>query len=166
MMASSADPQAAPGFLIGPAEVAQGPTMQALIVRVLQEYGLTPDPTGTDADVLDINQSYRLLGGEFFAVWRGDQLIGTMGIVPVNADSCELRKMYLLPEARGFGLGRKLLLLAEQETRRRGFGWLQLETASALTEAIAMYERHGYRAQCGAPHVGRCDRIYRKALTD
>ncbi len=163
-MVSSANSQQAPGFLIGPADSTQGPAMQALIVRVLQEYGLTPDPSGTDADVLDIEQHYRQSGGEFFAVWHGDQLVGTMGIVPVNADSCELRKMYLLPEVRGFGLGRRLLLLAEQETRRRGYHWLQLETASALTEAVALYERHGYRSQCGAPHVSRCDRLYRKEL--
>lgn len=152
------------GFEIVPAPAEVGPAMQALIVAVLQEYGLTPDLAGVDADVLDIERHYRQPGGEFFAVYREDELVGTMGLVPVSADSCELRKMYLQPSARGAGLGKRLLALAEAEARQRGYRLMQLETASALKEAIALYERNGYVAQCGSPHVGRCDRIYRKQL--
>lgn len=142
----------------------QGPALQALIITVLTEYGLVPDLAGVDADVLDVDRHYRAAGGEFFAVYRGPQLVGTMGVLPVAADTCELRKMYLHPSARGLGLGRRLLLLAEDTASSRGYTAMQLETASVLKEAIALYERNGYRAQCGAPHVGRCDRIYRKVL--
>jgi putative acetyltransferase len=150
---------------IVPADVKSGPELQALIVSVLAEYGLQPDLSGIDADVLDIERHYRRSGGEFFAVYREGRLVGTMGIAPVTSDSCELRKMYLLPEARGMGLGKRLLQLAESEAARRGFSQMQLETASVLLQAVALYERNGYRAQCGAPHVGRCDRVYRKPLT-
>ena len=146
------------------ADASQGPALQALIVAVLTEYGLVPDLAGVDADVLDIEQHYRRGGGEFFAVYRAGQLVGTMGVAAVAADSCALRKMYLHPSVRGLGLGRRLLTLAEQTARSRGYRTMQLETASVLKEAIALYERNGYRVQCGAPHVGRCDRIYRKAL--
>ncbi len=146
------------------ADASQGPALQALISSVLIEYGLQPDLAGVDADVLDIECHYRAAGGEFFAVYRQAQLIGTMGIVPVSSDTCELRKMYVLPNARGIGLGKRLLQLAESEASARGYQYMQLETASVLQQAVALYEHHGYRSQCGAPHVGRCDRIYRKAL--
>lgn len=151
-------------FEVVPAPADAGPAMQALIVAVLKEYGLTPDQAGVDADVLDIERHYRQPGGEFFAVYREGELVGTMGVVPVSADNCELRKMYLHPSVRGAGLGKRLLALAEAEARQRGYRQMQLETASVLKEAIALYERNGYVAQCGSPHVGRCDRIYRKQL--
>lgn len=152
------------GFEILPAPADAGAAMQALIVAVLTEYGLVPDAGGVDADVLDVERHYRQPGGEFFAVYRDGMLVGTMGVVPVSSDSCELRKMYLHPSARGAGLGKRLLALAEAEARQRGYRQMQLETASVLKEAIALYERNGYVAQCGSPHVGRCDRIYRKPL--
>lgn len=152
------------GFDVIPAPVDAGRAMQALIIAVLHEYGLTPDLTGVDADVLDVERNYRQNGGEFFAVYRATELVGTMGVLPVSVESCELRKMYLHPAARGAGLGKRLLALAEDEARMRGYTHMQLETASALKEAIALYERSGYVAQCGSPHVGRCDRVYRKRL--
>lgn len=151
-------------YQIAPATPGDGEAMQALIFSVLQEYGLRPDCAGGDADVLDVERCYRQLGGEFYAVRRADRLVGTMGVLPVAPDACELRKMYLLPVARGVGLGRQLLLLAEAFARDNGYRWLQLETASVLKEAIALYERNGFQLQCGEPHVGRCDRIYRKAI--
>lgn len=151
---------------IVPADATLGPALQALIVEVLAEHGLAAEVDGIDADVLDVEHHYRRLGGEFYAVYRDGQLIGTMGIVPVSTESCELRKMYLCPAARGLGLGKYLLQLAETEARQRGYRFMQLETASALTAAIALYERNGYQGQCGTPHVGRCDRMYRKALPE
>ncbi|NQD38161.1 GNAT family N-acetyltransferase [Permianibacter sp. IMCC34836] len=152
-------------FRIAPADAARGPALQSLIVMVLSEYGLQADLTGVDADVLDIERHYRQPGGDFFAVQRAGTLVGTMGFVPIDADTCELRKMYLLAAARGCGLGRRLLTLAETEVRQRGYRFMQLETASVLKEAVALYERHGYLSQCGAPHVSRCDRRYRKDLS-
>jgi putative acetyltransferase len=138
--------------------------MQALIVSVLEEYGLIPDLTATDADVLDIELHYRRDGGEFYAVFEHDQLCGTMGLKNCGERVCELRKMYLLPNVRGVGLGRTLLQWAQSEALRLGFVTMQLETASVLKEAIALYEKYDFIRACGSPHVGRCDRIYRKTL--
>lgn len=154
-----------PGIRIAPAPVSAGSEIQALVVGVLTEFGLQADLDGVDADVLDVDRHYRQLGGEFYIVEQHGVLIGTMGFVPVSADTCELRKMYLLPAARGRGLGRRLLALAEQSARERGFRYMKLETAAVLRAAVELYERSGYRAvACDNPHAARCDRVYRKAL--
>lgn len=152
-------------FTIKPADPSQGLSMQHLITSVLIEYGLTPDLQDTDADVLNIEQHYRADGGEFYAVYRDAELFGTMGIKNLGNGVCELRKMYLPKSVRGKGLGRFLLQLAQTEAQRLGFKSMQLETASLLKEAIALYEKNGFSRACGAPHVGRCDRIYTKLLT-
>jgi len=152
------------GFLIVPADQSSGGALQQLIVSVLNEYGLEPDLAGVDADVLDLDRHYRQPGGDFFAVYRQAELVGTMGFAPISEVACELRKMYLLPAARGHGLGVRLLQLAEAQVSQRGFRILQLETASVLKLAVALYERNGYRSVCGSAHTSRCDRIYRKEL--
>jgi ribosomal protein S18 acetylase RimI-like enzyme len=56
----------------------------------------------------------------------------------------ELKRMWVAPEARGLGLGARLLRELEQHARQSGAQVIHLETNRALTEAIALYRRHGY----------------------
>lgn len=73
--------------------------------------------------------------------------------------------MYLLPAARRQGLGRFLIVELEQEIAQRGFTNIYLETATALKEAVLLYESLGY-AQLDPSQVetARCDRIYHKSI--
>lgn len=57
----------------------------------------------------------------------------------------ELKRMWVAPEARGLGLGRQLLRESERHARDAGVEILRLETNRALTEAIELYRRSGYR---------------------
>ena len=54
--------------------------------------------------------------------------------------------MWISPDVRGAGLGRRLLLELERHAARvGGVSVVQLETNRALTEAIALYRATGYR---------------------
>jgi DNA-binding MarR family transcriptional regulator/GNAT superfamily N-acetyltransferase len=57
----------------------------------------------------------------------------------------ELKRMWVAPQVRGLGLGRRLLLALEHEAREAGMTILHLETNHTLTEAIEMYRHSGYR---------------------
>ena len=57
----------------------------------------------------------------------------------------ELKRMWVAPQVRGFGLGRRLLLALEHEAREAGMTILHLETNHTLTEAIELYRHSGYR---------------------
>lgn len=57
----------------------------------------------------------------------------------------ELKRMWVAQEARGMGIGRRLLHELERHARDQGVAVLRLETNSALTEAIALYRGSGYR---------------------
>jgi GNAT superfamily N-acetyltransferase len=57
----------------------------------------------------------------------------------------ELKRMWVAPEARGLGLGRRLLQELEQYARAAGAHTVRLETNRTLVEAIALYRRSGYR---------------------
>lgn len=57
----------------------------------------------------------------------------------------ELKRMWVAPEARGLGIGRRLLLELERLARDHGVRTLRLETNGSLTEAIALYRKTGYR---------------------
>jgi ribosomal protein S18 acetylase RimI-like enzyme len=57
----------------------------------------------------------------------------------------EVRHLWVAAEARGLGLGRRLLERVEAEAAERGIGVVRLGTHPALTEAIGLYRSSGYR---------------------
>jgi putative acetyltransferase len=116
-----------------------------LVSSVLAEFHLPFEPESKDADLADIEGMYIKSGGVFEVLQdnRG-RLLGTYGLFPLNDMTCELRKMYFLPEIRGLGLGREILTRAVSHARRLGFKVIVLETISVLDRAIRLYTRFGF----------------------
>ncbi|MFH8580371.1 GNAT family N-acetyltransferase [Streptomyces zaomyceticus] len=56
----------------------------------------------------------------------------------------ELKRMYVIPEARGLGLARRILAALESDARTAGRTRMVLETGIAQPEAIALYTSSGY----------------------
>src|SRR5690606_24139027 len=86
----------------------------------------------------------RLANGERLAK---DVVVGGGGFAPLaggDADTCELRKMYFLPELRGLGLGQELLSRCIEGAKKAGYSRMYLETLSNMTQARALYERNGF----------------------
>jgi len=146
---------------IRPATHADRSAVERLVFGVLAEYGLRPDPDGTDSDLRDIHGTYHAAGGSFDVLTDDSgQILGTVGIFRVSRTTCELRKMYLARSARGQGLGRRLLTHALARAAALGFTRVELETASVLREAIALYKRHGFRRFIPEHLAARCDAAY------
>ena len=68
--------------------------------------------------------------------------------------------MYLATASRGHGFGRRLLEHALSRARELGFSRVVLETASVLREAVALYERYGFRRYKPEHVAARCDAAY------
>lgn len=142
-------------------------SIRDVVYSVLREYGLAPDPEGTDADLADVVSAYGDAGGSFrVVVSRSGRIVGCGGLYPVRDGDCEIRKMYLLPEARGRGLGRRLLEDLIALARQRGFRRVIVETASPLREAISLYRQRGFVPFEHEHLAARCDRAYVLELCD
>lgn len=132
-----------------------------LVFGILEEYGLSPDPSCTDSDLNDVETSYFQKGGTFLVLETEDDLIvGAYGLYPLDEQTCELRKMYLDKTYRGKGLGKFLLEDALAKARQLGFEKVVLETASVLKEAIALYKSYGFIEYKPQHMSSRCDQAY------
>lgn len=150
---------------IRPATNNDAEAVTALVFGVLAEYGLTPDPTTTDADLRDVERNYRARGGCFEVVDDGrGRIVGSVGLYPLEEGTCELRKMYLAPEVRGIGLGKQLLERMIEMARELGFERIVLETANVLVEAIALYTSYGFQPVQADHLSARCDQAYELRL--
>ena len=145
---------------------ADAASVKALVFTVLAEYELRSDPEGTDADLDDLEGQYISRGGAFDVVQDADgEIVGSVGLFPVDSTTCELRKMYLKPHARGRGLGKRLLEHALSRARALGFSRVTLETAAVLREAIGLYTKYGFRRAESSHLSNRCDSMYALVLT-
>lgn len=132
----------------------------------LAEYGLDWEPEGADRDVLEVETFYLDRGGEFWVVEFAGKIVGTSAYYPCNRGdkTVEIRKMYLLPIARGQGLGQHLLAELEQVIITKGYREIWIETASILKTAVRLYEQNGYQPATGV-ETSRCDLVYFKSTT-
>ena len=140
-----------------------------IVYGVLHEYGLSPEPAGTDIDLEDIDKNYLQRGGVFEvlqdAADEQGNLVGTVGLYPIDpkeAATIELRKMYFLPRLRGQGWGKKTLTRMIERARELGFKRITLETHSSLIEAIGLYKSFGFAPSCEGEgkHSARCDQVF------
>ena len=132
-----------------------------LIFDILEEYGLKTDPIKTDSDIQDIETNYINRNGSFdLLLDESGKIIATIGIYNIDNNICELRKMYLLKSERGKGFGKKLLDYAIEKAKSLGYKKIILETASALKEAIGLYEKYGFTLYHPEHLSGRCDQAY------
>src|SRR5262249_7929249 len=83
--------------------------------------------------------------GTFLVVYRDGIPVGCGALRRVDAETAELKRMYVSPSVRGQGFGRRLLTALEAEARALGVRRLVLETGIRQAAALALYRATGYR---------------------
>jgi GNAT superfamily N-acetyltransferase len=80
-----------------------------------------------------------------FLVARVDgSAVACGGVCRFDIARAELKRMYVVPAARGTGLGRRMLAALEAEARRFGYTGIVLETGNQQPEALGLYVSAGY----------------------
>ena len=101
------------------------------------------DPT-TDT-LFELFQKYRSV---YNVAELNGEIVGGGGIYPTDGlddDTCELVKMYLLPIARGLGLGRILIEKCLEQATALGYKKVYLETMPELKQAMNVYAKFGFQ---------------------
>ena len=145
---------------IRPSTPTDDPTLATIIATAMAEFGIPPAAT----DPHSIHREYSAANAIYYVAERDAEILGGAGIVPIDCAipaTCELRKMYLSPAARGHGVGTALLEHCLQFARDQGYGHCYLETLPRMAAARKLYERFGFAARSDAlTGESRCSAYY------
>lgn len=137
---------------IRPIQQEDNDALASIIRDSLMEFGAAKQGTMYyDPEVYRSFEAFQQDGCAYFVATIDEKIVGGAGIyktkgLPENV--VELSRMYLLPEARGKGLGKKLILLCEKTALDLGYSQVYLETMKELNIAVPLYESLGYKYVC------------------
>jgi GNAT superfamily N-acetyltransferase len=131
-------------------------------IRITRERPDTPEASALIAELDDyLNVVYENPGDEnygdsaeklvekgvaFFVVRCDGQAAGCGGLLLHEREWAEIKRVYVRPAFRGLKLGRRLLQVLEEHALENGIRLVRLESGVRQPEALALYEKCGYRS--------------------
>lgn len=122
----------------------------AIAIRtVLIEFGVPKVGTAYADTILDtLFEAYNMENAIYYVIEKNGEIFGGAGVKQLDnyiGNVCELQKMYFLPEARGIGLGSKMMQTCLQKAKEFGFEKCYLETLPYMQDARKLYRKVGFK---------------------
>jgi putative acetyltransferase len=133
----------APDIVIRQFQPADAAVVSALNREWLERYALR-EPED-EAFLADPAGAVLPAGGAIFVAVRGDEIVGTCSMLPIAADVIELLKLAVSIEARGQGVGHRLMEAGLDFARQRAAARVVLVSNHQLESALRLYERFGFQ---------------------
>lgn len=138
-----------------------------IIREVMTEFGASGEGFSIhDAEVDNMHEAYNAPGAAYFVVENDGKVVGGAGIASLEGgpeEMCELKKMYFLPEARGKGMGKKLVKECLAAATSFGYKTVYIETVSRMEAANKLYASSGFEKiayPLGATGHHGCESFY------
>ena len=121
--------------------------VEALCAEMSARYGRPPSPFSMDEAATERSV--------FLVARRGGEPVACGALRPFDADTAELKRMYVVPAARRNGFGRLIIGALERQARAFGYKTILLETGVGQPEAQRLYESCDYtRIPAFGPYIG------------
>jgi len=98
-----------------------------------------------EEELASLPGKYSSPGGHLLIGLNEEKIVGCVAVRKLDDRVCEMKRLFVRPEARGTGLGRKLAQKIIVIARELGYTLIRLDTLEKLSEAMHLYEMLGFR---------------------
>lgn len=120
-----------------------------VVCRLFREYA---ESLGIDLCFQDFEKELASLPGKYspprgrlMLAWQNDEAVGCVALRPIDGEHCEMKRLYVKPEARAQRLGCRLVERICFEARAAGYRRMCLDTLPSMSSAIHLYAALGFR---------------------
>lgn len=101
---------------------------------------------GFEQELSDLPGKYAPPKGALLLAFVNEQPAGVIAMRPLDGSTCEMKRLYVRPHARGLGVGRILIEKILSAARLSGYATMRLDTvAGKMESAIDLYRKFGFR---------------------
>jgi putative acetyltransferase len=120
--------------------------VRTLFVEYAEEIKVDLCFQGFERELAELPGKYAPPGGRLLLARCGGSLAGCVGMRAFDGDpeTCEMKRLYVRPTARGRGVGRRLAMAVIAAAREVGYARMRLDTYNTMVEAIALYRTLGF----------------------
>jgi len=98
-----------------------------------------------DAEVRDPMKKYGPPAGVILLAYWNEEAVGCIALQPLSAAGvCEMKRLYVKPAFRKYGIGRALVEQLLEASAALGYSSMRLDTLDRLQPAIRLYEQYGF----------------------
>lgn len=127
---------------------ADSPELVATVRSLFHEYagviGTDLEYQGFTAELAALPAPYAPPNGALLVAHVGSDVAGCVGLRPLDGHTGEMKRLYVRPAYRSWGLGKRLVEAAIHAARQAGYSELRLDTLPSMASAQALYHRLGF----------------------
>jgi GNAT superfamily N-acetyltransferase len=98
-----------------------------------------------DEELACLSGQYSPPRGRLILAWHGSAPAGCIALRPLSDGDCEMKRLYIRPAYRRFGLGRRLIERLIECAQYAGYQRVLLDTLPYMSEAQRLYQRFGFQ---------------------
>lgn len=116
------------------------PVVTSLFREYAQSLGIDLSFQHFEVELATLPGKYHAPKGQLLLAWRGEEALGCIALRPISDDTCEMKRLYVRPQARGERLGRRLVEQLCTEASQAGYRRIVLDTLPSMEEAVQLYQ--------------------------
>lgn len=131
--------------------------VKTLIIEYSNQLGRDLSFQNIDEELKNPEHKYTTPQGEILVVVDHDKVLGMVAYHRHSDVRCEMKRLYVRPDARGMHLGNTLVAEILAHAKNAGYKEMVLDTIEPLKAAISLYKKHGFE---------ECEAYYHNPMDD
>lgn len=98
-----------------------------------------------DEELINLETIYSPPGGSLLLAFYDKQIAGCVAVRKLEADACEMKRLFVKSVFQGFGIGKNLVIAVIEKARQLGYERMRLDTLPSMAKAQKLYSSFGFK---------------------